>query len=52
MKNPTALITKQGGLVIPLLILLVGLIVKQKYRFGLQNHEEHPDLTLEEEVED
>ena len=52
LKNPTALITKQGGLVIPVLIFLVSVIIKQKHRLGLQTQEEHPDLTAEEGVED
>ena len=47
-ENPTALITKQGGLVIPVLIFLVSVIIKQKHRLGLQTQEEHPDLTAEE----
>ena len=51
MKNPTALIAKQGGLVIPVLILLVSVIIKHKHKWGLQTQEEHPDLTMEE-VED
>tara|TARA_B100000767_G_scaffold274064_1_gene305982 strand:- start:2480 stop:5611 length:3132 start_codon:yes stop_codon:yes gene_type:complete len=51
MNHPTSLITKHGGLFIPVVILAVVVFIKQKNRFGLQEQEEHPDLTIEEEVE-
>jgi len=47
LKHPTALITKQGGLAIPVLILAVGALIKHKHRMGPKEGEEHPELSAE-----
>lgn len=52
MNHPTSLITKHGGLFIPAIMLAVVVFIKLKNRFGLKEEDEHPVLTIEDEVED